>query len=718
MHAMASDEPKLYLLLISIHGLIRGHDLELGRDADTGGQTLYVVELARALGECEEVERVDLVTRRVVDPAVSEDYARHEEPLSDKVRIVRIDGGPEAYLPKEQLWDHLDSFTDNLVEWIRQQPRVPDIVHSHYADAGYVGVRLANLAAVPLVHTGHSLGRDKRKRLLAKGLSSEEIETTYNMARRIHAEEQLLANADLVITSTNNEIESQYGLYNYYDPDSMAVIPPGTNLERYHPPEEDGSNDYCSKLEPFLRDPDKPLVLALSRPDERKNIAVLLEAFGESEALRAAANLLIIAGNRDDIRDLDAGAQQVLTQLLLLIDAYDLYGLVAIPKRHSGDEIPEVYRAVSSGGGVFINPALTEPFGLTLLEAAASGLPLVATENGGPVDIISNCDNGILVDPLDASAIAEALLRLLGDRDAWLTASRNGLAGVRRHYTWQAHARSYVEKVRALIDKPRKAPVEWPAVRAARYRDRAIFTDIDQTLLGDPAALRQFAETIRQNRKRLTFGIATGRRIDAALAIMKKHDLPAPDVLISSLGTRIHYGSALSEDSHWADHVDHDWNRDRIRRALEDLPGLELQQKAKQSRLKISYFYDAGKAPSVEEITTLLHKQELTANVLLSFGQFLDIVPSRASKGQALRYVALRLDIPLEQILVAGGSGADEDMMRGNTLAVVVANRHHEELSGLVDVDRVYFSDRPGAAGLLDAIEHYRFLDSNGTPDR
>ena len=440
---------------------------------------------------------------------------------------------------------------------------------------------------------------------------------------------------------------------------------------------------------------------------------MLLEAFATSAALREAANLLIIAGNRDDIRDLDAGARQVLTQLLLLIDAYDLYGVVALPKRHGGDEIPEVYRAVSSGGGVFVNPALTEPFGLTLLEAAASGLPLVATENGGPVDIISNCENGILVDPLDAAAIASALLKLLGDRDAWEAAASNGLAGVREHYTWRAHARSYLEKLRGLIDKPRKAPVEWPAVRAARYRDRAIFTDIDQTLLGDPAALRQFAETIRQNRKRLTFGIATGRRIDSALASMKKHGLPDPDVLISSLGTRIHYGSALSEDAYWADHVDHDWKGERIRRALEDLPGLELQQKAKQSRLKISYFYDGSKAPSVEEITTRLHQHELTANVLLSFGQFLDIVPSRASKGQALRYAALRLDIPLEQILVAGGSGADEDMMRGNTLAVVVANRHHEELSGLVDLDRVYFSAQAGAGGLLDAIEHYGFLQGS-----
>jgi sucrose-phosphate synthase len=708
---MSTDNQKLYILLVSIHGLIRGHDLELGRDADTGGQTLYVVELARALGQRDDVERVDLVTRRIVDPAVSEDYAEAEEVLSDKVRIIRIDAGPEEYIPKEQLWDHLDSFTDNLVDWIREQPRVPDIVHSHYADAGYVGVRLANLGAMPLVHTGHSLGRDKRKQLLAKGLSAEEIETTYNMSRRINAEEELLANADLVITSTRNEIESQYGLYDYYDPDCMKVIPPGTNLERYYPAAESETSDYQEKLRPFLTNLDKPVVLALSRPDERKNIPVLLQAFQHSARLRDASNLLLITGNREDVRDLDAGAQSVLTQILLDIDAFDLHGHVAIPKQYEMNEIPDVYRQVAVSGGVFVNPALTEPFGLTLLEAAACGLPLVATENGGPVDIISNCENGILVDPLDAPAIADALLSLLTDRQKWESAANNGLKGVRQHYTWHAHAAAYVKKIGSLVGSPRREPTEWQAGRSARYRDHAIFTDIDQTLLGDDEALQRLNEKLRYIHRRVTFGIASGRRYESVLATLRKHKIPVPDVLISSMGTHIHYGSSLDEDSYWSDHIDHDWNLHRTRRVLGKLPGLKLQPRNKQSRFKISYFYDAELAPSADEITTNLHQHELNANVIVSFGQYLDVIPTRASKGLALRYAALRLGIPLENILVAGGSGSDEDMMRGNTRAVVVANRHEEELSDLVDIERIYFSDKAHAAGLLDAIDHYDFLD-------
>jgi sucrose-phosphate synthase len=153
-----------------------------------------------------------------------------------------------------------------------------------------------------------------------------------------------------------------------------------------------------------------------------------------------------------------------------------------------------------------------------------------------------------------------------------------------------------------------------------------------------------------------------------------------------------------------------------VRRLLSDLPGLELQPKNEQSRFKVSYYYDPRIAPSHEEINGLLYQEELVVNVVVSFGQFLDILPIRASKGMALRYVADHWGIPLEHVLAAGGSGADEDMIRGNTLAVVVANRHHEELSHLVDIDRVYYAEKAHAQGILEAIEHFDFFHVGNQP--
>jgi sucrose-phosphate synthase len=704
----------MYLLLISIHGLIRSHDLELGRDADTGGQTKYVVDLARALAERDDVTQVDLVTRRVIDPKLKldSDYAEPLEELAPKARIVRIEAGPEEYLPKEQLWDHLDSFMDNLLSWLNEQGQMPDIVHSHYADAGYVGVRLSNLIGVPLVHTGHSLGRDKRQRLLAKGLNREEIDERYNMVRRIDAEEEVLANADLVITSTVNEIKEQYELYDYYQPKRMAVVPPGTDLTQFHPPTQDDLNTpFDHELRRFLTHLDKPIILALSRLDERKNILTLIEAFGESKPLQNLANLVIVAGMRDDIRAVESSAQEVLTNILVLIDVYDLYGCVALPKRLLSNEVPEIYRLTASSRGVFINPALTEPFGLTLLEAAACGIPLVATENGGPVDIIGNCNNGLLINPLDKEAITQALLAVLSDEKQWQTWSRNGIESVRKHYSWQAHADAYLAKVKPL---PRKhAPITGlPPVNRSPAK-RAIFSDLDQSLIGNAEGLQRFIEVIQQNRRRATFGIVTGRRLDSALAIMRTNSIPIPDFLITSLGTQIHYGGRqLITDDFWADRVNYLWQPILIRRVLQALPGLFLQPYIEQSKYKISYHYDPTVAPPVEEIIALLRTKELTANVVHAFGQYLDIIPARASKGQALRYVAQRWDIPLENILVAGGSGADEDMMRGNTLAVVVANRHHEELSQLEDLEQIYFATQDHALGILEAIDHYDFFNS------
>ncbi len=708
---MNTDMEKLKIVLVSVHGLIRGSDLELGRDADTGGQTKYVVELLRELGERPEVEQAILLTRRVVDPAVSEDYQQPVESLSEKASIIRIDCGEEGYLPKEALWDSLDNFADNALEYLTQQERLPDILHSHYADAGYVCNRISHQLNIPLIHTGHSLGRSKRKQLLAGGMKRDDIEQRYNISRRIDAEEEVLGTADCIITSTRQEIIEQYGMYDYYQPERMKVIPPGTDLEKFYPAQGDEyDSDIYHDISRFLQDPGKPMILALSRPDHRKNINTLVEAYGESDELKQLANLVIIAGNRDEIRDMDSGVQDVLAEIFFTIDSYDLYGKVAYPKHHRPEDVPIIYRLAAASGGVFVNPALTEPFGLTLIEAAASGLPIVATEDGGPTDIIDNCQNGYLINPLDKQSIIDMLLKVLQDRDNWKRLAHNGIEGVSKHYSWQAHVDRYLSMIKPVADKSESITRIALKRRPMLYHDRALITDLDQNLLGNPQSLNEFVTVLQENRKCTSFGIATGRRLDSALKVMKQYHIPLPDFLITSLGTEIYYNPGLTRDVAWSDHIDHLWRRRAVVNVLKELPGLELQPKLEQSKYKVSYYYDAAIAPDVNEIIHLLHLHDQSVNVVLAFGQYLDIVPVRASKGFALRWFAEMWGVPLEHILAAGGSGADEDMMRGNTLSVVVANRHHEELSELVDSEDIYFAEKPFAAGILQAIEHYDFF--------
>lgn len=709
----------LYILMISIHGLMRGHDLELGRDADTGGQTLYVVELVRALAELPEVARVDLLTRRVVDPQVDADYAKAEEILAPKARIIRIDAGPEGYIRKEELWDYLDSFADNTLAYLHARGRIPHLIHTHYADAGYVGSRLANLLGLPLVHTGHSLGRVKRSRLLASGIDRDRIETEYRMARRVEAEEITLGTASRVIASSTNETDEQYGLYDHYQPEKMCVIPPGTDLQRFQPPDgSERASPYAEELARFLSDLAKPIILALSRPDERKNIASLVQAFGESRELQDTANLVLVIGNRDDIRDLDSGSRKVMNELLLDIDRYDLYGRVAYPKHHQREDVRALYRLAAASHGVFINPALTEPFGLTLIEAAASGLPIVATADGGPQDIVRNCRNGLLVDPLDPEAIASALLNILRDRDTWTACSVAGLRGVQEHYSWQAHVSGYLKVIQPLIDEHKVAPPsKLPARRPALYRDRAIFTTLDRNLLGDTQSLETLIAVLRRNRHRAIFGIATARSLSSAIKVMRRYLIPMPDILISNMGSRILYAPEFETDQAWTRHIDHLWTPDTVRSVLSDVHGLSYLPKHEQGRFNISYHLDAGMTESLDEIRGLLRQADQTVNVTLSYMKRLDIVPIRASKGLAIRWCANRLGIPLERFLVAGGSGADEDMMRGNTMAVVVENRRHDELiTTLADVDRVYFAKAGFAQGIIEAMDYYDFYGACKSP--
>lgn len=701
---------QLYLVLLSVHGLIRGRDLELGRDADTGGQTLYVLELAQALSERPEVARVDLMTRRVVDDDVSDDYAQPVEQVSDSFNIVRIDAGPGEYLPKEQLWDHLDAFVDNAFSHFKNQRFYPHLIHSHYADAGYVGENLSSQLGVPLIHTGHSLGRVKRARLLASGLSAEQIEDEYNMSRRIEAEEMTLAVAERVITSTRQEIEEQYALYDYYQPNQMRVLPPGTNLENFHPVEKEvidhAFRDYLAR--PLVA-PDKPMILALSRPDRRKNIVSLVEAYGQSEWLQAHANLVIVAGNRDDLEDMDDATEKVFVELFLAIDRYDLYGKVSLPKHHQRDQVAEIYRIAAVSGGVFVNPALTEPFGLTLIEAAASGLPLVATEDGGPRDILDNCHNGYLVNPLLPDTIARAIEKLLKDPELYAQKVENGLKGVTKHYAWQAHAESYLALIKPLVKNNQRLERPPMARRKGLYHDRAFVTSLDQNLMGDREAVKTLMQRLKTHRQSTLFVIATSRRYDSAMQLMKTYGISEPDVLISSAGTDIRYAPNLTSDQAWLKHIDYQWTPHRVREVMAELPGLKRQPRLEQSDFKLSYYIDLNKI-SPDQIKKSLYEAEQSVHVQLSFDHYIDILPIRASKGLALRYVMDRWQVPLAKTFVAGGAGADEDMMRGNPLAAVVANRHHEELSNLSEIDRIYYAESAFEKGILEALDYYDFF--------
>lgn len=706
----------LKITLISLHGLIRGEQCELGRDADTGGQVKYVLEMARELALQPGVREVELLTRQIIDPKVDDHYAQVEERISEHAKIVRIPFGPKRYLKKESLWPFIEMFIDQTLVHFKRTG-IPDVIHGHYADAGLAGAQLARLLHVPFVFTGHSLGRVKQQRLSLGKANLEGMEKKYKFVQRIEAEEIALETAAMVVTSTNQEVQQQYELYDHYVPSRMEVIPPGVDLGSFSPAAENWQTPpIAGELARFLSEPEKPLILAMARPDERKNLTSLVEVYGQSEQLQKLANLVMVLGTRDDLKDLPKPQRQVINEVLYLIDKYDLYGKVAYPKSHAPDDVQDIYRLAMKQHGVFINPALTEPFGLTLLEAGATGLPIVATNDGGPNDIISNCKNGLLIDPLDSQSIENALLRVLTSEKQWQQWSEAGIAGTREHYSWENHAKRYLRDVTDIVQHSTTPTlVDSPRARRLPEFDRLIITDLDNTLTGDLDSLNEFVDLIREH-DHVGFGVATGRRLDSAMDLIDELGLPRPDVIDTDAGTQLHYGDSLTPDRSWRKQISYAWKPEEVRKVIEPMPGIFPQAESSQSDFKVSYEIDRSLAPSINAIKTSLREAGVRAKVVLSLGMYLDIIPVRGGSDFSLRHLLWKWGFSSDNVLVAGDSGNDAGMLLGSTLGVVVGN-YSPELERLRNRPRIYFADGHNARGIIEGIQYYHFLDNIVIPN-
>jgi len=557
---MISEKKGIYVVLISVHGLVRGTNLEIGRDADTDSQTRYVVEMAQALAKHPRVQRVDLMTRLISDPKVSSDYAAPIEELGNRAYIVRLECGPNRYVRKELLWPHLFSFSDQALQHVKKVGQMPDIIHSHYADSGFVGKMLASLLGVPHIFTGHLLGKIEQSRLLKQGIKEEAIEDQYNMSQRIEAEEQAIESSVFVIASTSQEAENHYSLYAKYQPKRMVVIPPGTDISKFSPPRR-GWNpfDIRAKFDCFLMDPKKPIILSLSTANAQENISTLLRAYGENKRLQEVANLAVVTGPRDNIVDLTTEAREVITEMLFLIDKYNLYGNVAYPKDIMPADMPDLYKLAKKTGGVFINLSLNEFFGLNLLEAASSGLPVIATNEGGPRDIVTNCKNGALIESLDIEIMGQVLIDSISNQSRWMNWSRNGIKGVERHYSWDSHVEKYLKAIDKRVGKAPKKRIPAPVKSQLPMADRIFICEIDQTLIGDSEALRQLIPKLKEAGPNVGFGIATGRAKDSASTVLKEWGVPAADFMITSVGTEIYYGTNLVADAEWERHINYKW---------------------------------------------------------------------------------------------------------------------------------------------------------------
>ena len=414
------------------------------------------------------------------------------------------------------------------------------------------------------------------------------------------------------------------------------------------------------------------------------------------------ANLAIFAGVRKDILEMHDEEKDILTNLLLLLDKYDLYGKMAIPKKNDPKlDVPEIYRLAARKKGVYINATPGENFGLTVVEAAACGLPVVASTSGGPKEIIEQSKNGLLIDVEDPKEIAAALKQIIADKEVWEKYSTNGIVASSEKYSWKSFADNYVELLVELFDNSSKHRFNYLSKPAYGKKlagaDWFFITDIDGTLVDgkDTHGLQELREWILQNRQRVVFGVASGRNLSIAKKAIEHYNIPAPDIVICSVGTELYYTDKFIPDAGWESHIDYQWKRDDIQNILTGFPGIRLQEEDAQWRFKLSYYVDETFTDdSIADMHRFLADRKLHAKIIMTEHKFLDVLPSRASKGNAVRYLSYKWKQRLDRFITAGNSGNDIDMLTGNTKGIVVAN-FTSKLKALQNNKSIFFSRQP-----------------------
>ena len=496
LEAFLSRVPMIFrIVLASVHGWF-GQEGVLGRP-DTGGQVVYVLDQARSLEKQlqEDIHLAGLDSLEVKPKVIilsrlipNSDGTRCNERLeqvngTDNAWILRVpfrEYNPKLtqnWISRFEIWPYLETYAiDAEKELYAEFQGKPDLIIGNYSDGNLVAFLLARRLKVTQFNIAHALEKSK---YLFSDLYWQEMEENYHFSLQFTADVIAMNAANCILSSTYQEIVGRpdsLGQYESHDNFTMPnlyhvvkgielfspkfnVVPPGVNEGVFFPynRKEERSSSVSQRMEELLfnlddpeqtfgklDDPSKTPIFSMARLDRIKNLTGLAECFGRSPELQEHCNLILIAGKLHTDDSTDAEEKVEIEKMYEIIEKYNLQGKmrwlgVRLPKADSG----EVYRVIADRQGIFVQPALFEAFGLTILESMITGLPTFGTQFGGPLEIIQDRVNGFYINPTNleetAGKILDFVTKCEHNPDYWQTISDAGIERVYTSYTWKIH---------------------------------------------------------------------------------------------------------------------------------------------------------------------------------------------------------------------------------------------------------------------------------------
>ncbi|MFH2002782.1 MAG: glycosyltransferase family 4 protein [Planctomycetota bacterium] len=297
---------------------------------------------------------------------------------------------------------------------LKQKPAF-DLVHTHSSKAGVLG-RVAGLWAgeLPLVHTPHTFA------FAFKGHFHPLKRALFMFIERF-----LGKRTSRMINVSGSEREEALG-YGIITPDRISVVENGIIQETFEQaalPEENARVFQDRTLSPRLG--------TVGLLNAAKGHDILIQAFASLLKRFPHAGLAVV------------GEGALRPSLERLIHGLGLQGRVILAGYRT--DIPSVLKELD----LFVFPSLWEGMPYVVLEAMASGLPVVATDVNGSRDLVLPGQTGLIVPPSDSDALADACAEILDDEGKAQSMSRQAIQRVREHYTLEM----MLEKTEAVYYK-------------------------------------------------------------------------------------------------------------------------------------------------------------------------------------------------------------------------------------------------------------------------